>query len=144
MTNLSFDRVDQLITNMKKIIIGLDNTSNVILYSPELKLVQGKFSFNVLPESIVTREFTGDLSLPNLNINVIMLYNLGKNELYHNVSQKFMKKASDILNAIYDKKNNIEGVSTVTVNTQFNNDNADLERMLAVTLQCEYKIFATR
>lgn len=143
-TNTALTQVNNLITKACDVIRVLDNSYSLVVYSPEVEIERGKYGFNFLPQSTLTREFSGVNSLVNIKIDIFMHYDLEADDKFATAWTKFMVKAEAILNALYDKTNYPTGVSTVTIDTVFDNPIIEKERIIDLTFQCEYKIFATR
>ncbi len=144
MVNTALVQTDALITKACDVIRALDNNYSLTPYSPELHIERGKYGFNFLPQSIRPREETGINSLVNINIDIFMHYDLEADDKFATSWTKFMVKAEAILNALYDKINYPVGVSTVTIAMSFDNPIIEKERIIDLTYNCEYKIFATR
>jgi len=140
----SLTHIDNIINKDYDIIKTLDNDYIIETYTPELTVERGKYGFNILPQQIITREFSGSLSLPNLLIDIFMHYDMEADDNFKDAWAEMMTKGNALLQALYDKQNFINGVSTVTVNIAFDNPIVEKERMINLTFQCEYKIFATR
>lgn len=144
MTNSALTQIDALISKAHDVVEALDNAYTIRVYTPELEPERGKYGFNILPKTSITREFSGVLSEPNLTIDVIMYYTKEMDEEYQPAWNSLMNRANDVLNALYDKQNFPDGVSTVTINITFDNPVIEKESLLMLIFICEYKIFATR
>ncbi len=144
MANTTLTVLNNQINKLYDVVKNLDNDYSIRLYTPEIEVIRGKYGFNILPQNIITREFSGENSLQNLTIFLYMHYDLEADDKFQPAWILFMPRAELILNAIYDKTNFISGISTVSVDTAFDNPLIERERRIDVTLQCEYKMFATR
>lgn len=144
MVNTALLQTDALITKACDVIRALDNSYHLQVYSPEVEIERGKYGFNFLPQSIIPREETGINSLVNINIDIFMHYDLEADDEFATAWTKFFVKADAIINALYDKTNYPVGVSTVTIGMSFDNPIIEKERIIDLTFNCEYKIFATR
>ncbi len=144
MVNTALIQTDNIITKDCDVIRELDNNYTLTPYSPEVLIQRGKYGFNFLPQSILPREETGINSLVNINIDIFMHYDLEADDEFAIAWTKFMVKAEAVLNALYDKTNYPVGVSTVTIGMSFDNPIIEKERIIDLTYNCEYKIFATR
>lgn len=144
MVNSQMTTLDDQINKIYDVIKAFDNDYNIQTYTKELEILIGKFSFNIMPLNILTREFTGIQTLPNLGIHIFFHYDMKAEDSYKNAWTALMTKANAILDALYDKTNFISGVSTVKIDTSFDNNDIQKERMVDLTFECEYKIFATR
>ena len=136
--------IDDIINKNYDVIKALDNDYLIETYTPELIVERGKYGFNILPQQSITREFSAVESLPNLLIDIFMHYDMEADDKYKTAWSDMMTRGNAILQALYDKTNFIIGVSTITVNIAFDNPIVEKERMLSLTFQCEYKIFASR
>ena len=126
------------------IIVALDNAYIMNLYTPELEIQRGKYAFNLMPTEIITREFSGESSLPNLMLDIFMYYPMESDDGYTESWTAFFVKANAVLQVLYDKQNLLVGVSTVKIDLTFDNNILEQKRMISLTFKCEYKIFATR
>lgn len=144
MVNTALVQTNTLITKACDVIRELDNSYTLTPYSPEVLIERGKYGFNFLPQSILPREETGINSLVNINIDIFMHYDLEADDKFATAWAKFMIRAEAVLNALYDKTNYPVGVSTVTIGMSFDNPIIEKERIIDLTYNCEYKIFATR
>ncbi len=144
MPNNVLTHVDDIINKDYDIIKALDNDYTIETYTPELIIERGKIGFNIIPQQTITREFSAANSLPNLFIDIFMHYDMEADDNFKDAWKDMMTKANTVLQALYDKQNFIDGVSTVTVNIAFDNPIIEKERIVSLTFQCEYKIFATR
>ncbi len=144
MVNDTLTQIDAIISKDHDVIKDLDNDYNITLYSPEVIIQRGKYGFNIMPQNVVTRELTGLSSFPNLFIDIFMHYDLEADDKFQPTWGKFMIRANTILNALYAKTNIPSGISTIVVNIAFDNPIIEKERIIDITYQCEYRIFATR
>jgi len=144
MPNNMLIHLDDIINKNYDVIKTLDNEYDIRTYTPEVVVERGKYMFNILPAQIITRDFSAALTLPNLLIDIFMHYDMEADDNFKDEWIALMIKANAVLQALFDKTNFITGVSTVTVNISFDNTIVEKERMLGLTFQCEYKIFATR
>ncbi len=140
----SLTHINDIINKDYDVIKALDNDYTIETYTPELIVKRGKYGFNILPQQIITREFSDTLSLPNLLIDIFMHYDMEAEDNFKDAWTEMMTRGNTLLQALYNKQNFINGVSTVTVNIAFDNPIIEKERMVSLTFQCEYKIFATR
>lgn len=137
-------RIDDVINKAYDIIKTLDNDYLIETYTPELELERGKYGFNIMPDRSVTREFSAARTLPNLLIDIFMHYEMEAEDNFKDSWTLLMTKGNALLQALYDKTNFIDGISTVTIDVIFDNTIIEEERTIHLTFQCEYKIFATR
>ena len=144
MANDVLTQTNAIIQKDCDVIKDLDNQYHLTTYSPEVIIERGKYGFNFLPQSNIPREETGITTLYNINIDIFMHYDLEADDEFSVAWTKFMTKATAVLNALYDKTNYPTGVSTVTIGIAFDNPIIEKERIIDITFQCEYKIFATR
>ena len=144
MVDTSLTVLDQQLNKLYDAIIALDNDYEIVTYTPEIKVIRGKYGFNILPQDIFRRVFSGQNSLKNLVVFVYMHYDLEADDQYIPRWQEFMIRGQAVLSAIYDKTNFIDGISTVDVDVAFDNIVAEKLRRISITFQCEYKMFATR
>ena len=121
MANDGLTQIDNLINKAYDVIKTIDNDYKIKNYTPELIIERGKYGFNIMPQSVTTREVTGQLSLPNLAVDIFMHYDMGADDDFQEQWKEFMKRGTVILNALYDKTNFPSGVSTVTINIAFDN-----------------------
>ena len=140
----SLTHINDIINKDYDVIKALDNDYIIETYTPELTVERGKYGFNILPQQIITREFSDTLSLPNLLIDIFMHYDMEAEDNFKDAWTEMMTRGNTVLQALYNKQNFINGISTVTVNIAFDNPIIEKERMVSLTFQCEYKIFATR
>ena len=144
MPNNVLTHVNDIINKNYDVIKALDNDYIIETYTPELIIERGKYGFNILPQQTITRDFSDTLSLPNLLIDIFMHYDMEADDNFKDAWTKMMTRGNTLLQALYNKQNFINGVSTVTVNIAFDNPIIEKERIVSLTFQCEYKIFATR
>ena len=144
MPNNSLVVIDNIIGKNHDIILALDNTYVISMYTPELSVERGKYGFNIMPQSVQVRELSAERDLDGLFIDVYMHYDMEADDKYSVAWTKFMAKAKAIMDVLYDKQNLITGVSTVSINVGFDNPIVEKERIIDLTYQCEYKIFASR
>ena len=140
----SLSQLDKCINKLSDIVKSENSDYNIVHYDLEIDISRGEYGFNIMPRNIITREFTGELSLPNIMIDVFCYYILDANEKSNVAWSSFMVKMNDILNKINTKESLPDGVSTVSVDIEFDNPLIDKEKLISLTFKCEYKVFATR
>ena len=121
MPNNMLIHLDDIINKNYDVIKTLDNEYDIRTYTPEIVVERGKYKFNILPAQIITRDFSAGLTLPNLFIDIFMHYDMEADDNFKDEWIALMIKANVVLQALFDKTNFINGVSTVTVNIAFDN-----------------------
>ncbi len=144
MVNISLTQVDNTINKNYSVIKALDNEYEIETYTPEIIVVRGKYKFNIRPQNIEPRELTDTRDLDNLNINVHVHYAMDADDKYITAWTNMMTRMQAVMTALYDKTNFVTGISTVTIGVTFDNTLIQEERVITLTFNCEYKIFATR
>lgn len=132
------------VEKMHDVIFALNNNYNVIMYSPELFHKVNEYGFNILPENIVTRVNTSERDLKNIMIDIFMYYVMSGDDEYKESWLTFLDKADSVIEALYDKNNFPSGFSDLIIDVGFTNGQIERSRTISLTLQCEYRIFATR
>lgn len=140
----SLVQVGNIVDKLYDVIVSVDNSFDVQLYTTEIKLKRGQVSFNIIPMNITTRAFSGENTLPDITIAITMHYELEAKESYNEVWKKHLKLADDLLQKFYARENYVNGVSTVDIDVEFDNSDIDNNRMVVVLFECMYKIFSTR
>jgi len=143
MTTTLIADVDLMATNIKTQILSIDSQIKVVLYSPTLEIIRGKFGVNILPSNITTREFTGRQTLPDYVFTLPIYRTLDAEEEYPATWLSLL----NLMNSIADKlfNNLVDGVSTATINVEFNDDIiATRDRLINGTIICTYKKYASR
>lgn len=135
--------IDLMAQNIKTKILEIDNQIQVILYSPTLEIIRGKFGINILPTSVITREFTGVRTLPDYMFTLSIYRTLDAEEEYPAIWLSLLNLMNEISNKLYN--NLVDGVSTAMINVEFNDDIvAARDRLINGTIICTYKKYASR
>ena len=141
---LVLQQLDNQIVKCVDAIKVLDQDYNVEIYTPEIDIIRGKYSFNIMPRSTRTAKMSAEHDLQNLLIDIFFHYDMEADDDYKTAWGLFMTKANDVLVAIFNKQNFMIGISTVVVDIDFDNSLIEQERMISLTYKCEYKMFASR
>ena len=144
MTNNTLNQIDLIINKIYDAIKALDNNYMIEVYTPEVNLERGKYSFNVMPMATVPRVMSAERDLQNLLIDVFMHYDMDADDKFKTSWTTFMSKANPVMISLFDKQNFISGVSDVEIGVDFGNSVVEKERIISLTFKCEYKIFASR
>ncbi len=144
MVNISLQQINNVINKDYSIIKELDNNYEIETYTPEIIVERGAYRFNIRPQNIVARELTDTRDLDNLNIDIHVHYAMEADDVYKTAWTSMMIRMQAVMDALYDKTNFVVGISTVTIGVVFDNTLIEEERVITLTFNCEYKIFATR
>lgn len=143
MTTAVLADLHRLMIKIKTVIETINIEKKIVLYKKELSFKPNESGFIILPVRINPREKTGQLSLVDMEV-VIFCYKMfgsGESEVEY---ETFNDKIDDLIAKLLQKANLPSGFSTVNIIVDYDDPFIEQEKLISLTLKCEYKKFATR
>lgn len=119
--------IDTITENIKTRLTALNPEYLIKLYDTTLDITRDKYGFNVLPIDFITREFTSESSLPNINIDMICYYTMSADEKRDTQWKIFLTDISAIRDDLLAKVNIPSPLNTVKIDVNFNDDIHDIK-----------------